>query len=622
MASTISLRTLGSVQVQDAAGDDVGSLLAQPRRTALFVYLVIGAPREFHRRDVLLPLFWPDHDESRGRNALNQAIHFLRRALGADAIVSRGDQELAVNRELVQCDAIAFERALAVGRWDGALDLYRGPFMDGFHVPGVGVELERWVEGERARLAQEYARALEHMADAREAAGDPEGAVIWLRKLAGIDPYSGRTTLRLMQALAAAGQHASAMQQARIHETLVHEELGVPVDPKVTDFTRALQETPPPTSSRLGARGDTVPLPDEVVPQRRRLRRAMMLLGTVGAAILAGRSVGRGRATPLPSAHTVSAKRDAVTYGLYLRGRDAFRSRSPASLRRAVTLFAQATARDSLFAPAYAGLADAYRMLAATGAASQAALADSARLMTARALALDSASSEAHTSLAVQLTDAGEWKEAEAEYRRAIELGPANPLAHHWYATLLVTLGRKDEAVHEIRRAADLDPTSQPISGARVDIERFAGVRAWPVNANPSRLVDPTHPGAVANLSLNLARRGQCAEAFAQNAKARKLAPDNSTILLSLVGVDVLCGRQTAGRVLLDSLERRPDAGMNGVFVAEVFVRLGQPDSAFVWLERTEWTMQSRYRLRVSPHLARLRGDTRYGVLLARMGLR
>lgn len=232
---------------------------------------------------------------------------------------------------------------------------------------------------------------------------------------------------------------------------------------------------------------------------------------------------------------------DPVAYGQYLRGRDLFRTRNPASLRQAVALFEQATRRDSTFALAYAGLADAYRVLGGLGYASAAVLTDSSRMMAARALGLDNTVSEAHTSLAALLTDDADWPDAESEFRQAIALQPGNSLAHQWYAIMLATVGRKAEALREIRRAEVLDPLSQQIRGARVDIERFAGVRDTArVLTGRSRMLDPNEPGTVAILSVNLARQGKCNEAYVENARAQSLAPGNTAMLVSLVGVDVL----------------------------------------------------------------------------------
>ena len=59
-------------------------VLAQPKRVALLAYLVVEGQRVPVPRDRLLALFWPESDEARARNALSQALHHLRQALGTD----------------------------------------------------------------------------------------------------------------------------------------------------------------------------------------------------------------------------------------------------------------------------------------------------------------------------------------------------------------------------------------------------------------------------------------------------------------------------------------------------------------------------------------------------------
>src|SRR5690242_7909273 len=90
------LRTLGALDLRSADGTELRAVIAQPRRFALLAYLALTARAGPHRRDGLLTLFWPDQDEAHARNALSQAVHFLRRSLGADAIVARTDDDLAL----------------------------------------------------------------------------------------------------------------------------------------------------------------------------------------------------------------------------------------------------------------------------------------------------------------------------------------------------------------------------------------------------------------------------------------------------------------------------------------------------------------------------------------------
>src|SRR3989442_15475551 len=98
----IELRMLGRLSLTSADGREVQILLGQPRRFALLAYLAAATPQRFHRRDSLLALFWPELDQEHARAALRQALHVVRDALGADAVASRGDEELGLD-----CDQVS-----------------------------------------------------------------------------------------------------------------------------------------------------------------------------------------------------------------------------------------------------------------------------------------------------------------------------------------------------------------------------------------------------------------------------------------------------------------------------------------------------------------------------------
>lgn len=236
----IRLRTLGALELLDADGAEVRALVAQPKRMALLVHLALTTPRGPQQRDTLLARFWPERDAEHARNSLSQAVHVLRRWLGAEAIVSHGADALSLCPARVWCDALAFEAMLDAGETAEALVHHRGPLLDGFHLPDAP-QFERWLEGERARIAERHAAALESVATAREAAGDPHGAVTHWRQLAHCDPYSSRVALRLMEALATSGDPGAAVQHARAHERLLREELGVAPDGGVGAFVQRLQ---------------------------------------------------------------------------------------------------------------------------------------------------------------------------------------------------------------------------------------------------------------------------------------------------------------------------------------------------------------------------------------------
>lgn len=288
----IQLRTLGAVDLRSAGGSELRAALAQPKRVALLVYVALATPRGPQRRDTLLALFWPEQDEDRARNALNQAVHFLRRTMGPETLVARDGDALSLEWGQFWCDAVAFEEALDAGRLADALELYRGDLLEGFHVTDVAPELERWVEAERDRLARRYAAALEQAANEREAAGDFAGAASWWRRLAARDPYGSRIALRLMRALAQAGEAAAAVQHARVHAALVQGDLGVPPDPEVEALVRQLQTSPPravvrePVAEAKPLAGPGPPAGGAASPRLGR-RRLAIAAGAVVALVLA-----------------------------------------------------------------------------------------------------------------------------------------------------------------------------------------------------------------------------------------------------------------------------------------------------------------------------------------------
>src|SRR5437660_4840909 len=154
----IELCMLGRLSLTGADGREVRSLLGQPRRLALLAYLAAAIPQGFHRRDSLLALFWPELDQEHARAALRQALHVVRDALGADAVASRGDDEIGLDIDQVSCDVAAFGRAIDREQFREALDLYRGDLLEGFFISDAP-EFERWLETERTRLREAAARA-------------------------------------------------------------------------------------------------------------------------------------------------------------------------------------------------------------------------------------------------------------------------------------------------------------------------------------------------------------------------------------------------------------------------------------------------------------------------------
>lgn len=231
------IKTLGGLVVYDGARALTGAA-QQPRRQAILALLARAGARGVSR-DQLLAILWPDADEERARRGLNQALYALRQDLGSEDAIT-GNRDLRLDPALVDSDVRLFVEERAAGRFEAAAELWGGPFLHGFNLPGVP-EFERWVDTERAALAHDYADLLETLANRATERKDPGGAVPWWRRLAALDPLNARTAEGLMRAQAAAGDEAGALRQAEIFAAFYAAELSVAPDPRINALAERIR---------------------------------------------------------------------------------------------------------------------------------------------------------------------------------------------------------------------------------------------------------------------------------------------------------------------------------------------------------------------------------------------
>jgi TolB-like protein/Flp pilus assembly protein TadD len=152
-------------------------------------------------------------------------------------------------------------------------------------------------------------------------------------------------------------------------------------------------------------------------------------------------------------------------YDLYLKAR-AIANQGPVAdnqkIAASIPLFEAAIARDPNFAPAYAGIADAYAYLSASPRAFSPEEAY-AKMKPAceKALALDPLLAEAYACMGLLNSRDNIWKQAELDFRKTFELNPSLARPHDDYAmTVLYPIGKLTEAEREVRMAIQLDPLS------------------------------------------------------------------------------------------------------------------------------------------------------------------
>ena len=237
----LRLHTFGTLALQSDERPLKGAA-TQRRRIAVLAFIATARTRGVSRERII-SVFWPESEEERARRALNQSIYALRKDLDADDLVL-GVTELRLNPDVISSDVGDFEDALDQGNDAAAVELYRGPFLEGVHLSDAS-EFEQWADSERERLSRRYTEALARLADNAEESGEKELVVRWRRLLAVADPLNSRHAYDLMRALVETGDRAGALQHARIHSALLQSDLGIEADTLVAELTeRLLAERP------------------------------------------------------------------------------------------------------------------------------------------------------------------------------------------------------------------------------------------------------------------------------------------------------------------------------------------------------------------------------------------
>ncbi len=350
-----------------------------------------------------------------------------------------------------------------------------------------------------------------------------------------------------------------------------------------------------------------------------RLENVFAVQDTIARAIAAALRVtlaGGGRGALVSRGTT-----DPEAHDLYLRGRYFLAARNPASVHRAIEAFHSAVARDSNYALAQAGLAEAYSLGVPFADFSPGEAFPPAIAAARRALALDSTLAEVHVSLGIiAMFHDWDWTEADRRFSRAIQLNPSSAQARLFHSWYLMLTGRAEEAQVEIERARTLDPLSLIINTRVASFLHFRGHDVEAIPAFKRALeIDSTFAHARAGLALSYAMLGRFTEALALPTLVEPML-GNFEVGEPAV-VQALGGRRAEAKRTLAELEgfrKRRYVGADAF--AAGYAALGDTEAAFAELERAY--REHSFTLvitRIEPMYAPLHGDRRWAGLMSRL---
>jgi WD40 repeat protein len=153
--SCMRLSLLGGLKVE-------GSSLTRPKPLLLLAYLSLNGSRD--RRDLAELFFIGTQDPAQG---LRVALSHLNKE--ASGVLRTSEKRLWTE---VPSDVAELEAALAQGDYQKVLELYRGPFLEGFDLSDLGEELEEWLYRVRERVAGQVREAKLSLAEQLARRGD------------------------------------------------------------------------------------------------------------------------------------------------------------------------------------------------------------------------------------------------------------------------------------------------------------------------------------------------------------------------------------------------------------------------------------------------------------------
>ena len=315
----------------------------------------------------------------------------------------------------------------------------------------------------------------------------------------------------------------------------------------------------------------------------------------------------------------------AEAYQQYLRGRYEWNKRTEPGIWNAIAAFKQAVAADPTFAAAFAGLADAYRLLPAyANVAGPDALRQS-RAAAERAVALDSMLAEAHTALAASLEETSHDRRGAARaYRRAIALDPHDVTALRWYGLHLAGDGAFDSALVYVERAHRLDPLSPVTLGSIATVHYFARRPAAAIRAFEEALaLQPEWATGYAVLGRVHLMSGRLAAAITAFERAVQLSNEEADDRALLATAYALAGRRTEAQGIATALSVGSAGGyIPAVDLAGAYLALGELDTALSWLRRGFDLSDTDLKyLKVDPRFDGLRSHPEFPAILARLQL-
>ncbi len=312
----------------------------------------------------------------------------------------------------------------------------------------------------------------------------------------------------------------------------------------------------------------------------------------------------------------------------YEKGILSLEKRTPEALSAAVEFFEKSVKLDPGFAKGYAGLAEAFVMIADNHYDDPEVCFAKAKRYGLQALSLDDSLAEPHKALGIISIIEHDLGKGEVEFRRAIELNPNYLAAHYQYYILVLFQKRFSEAWAELERMLEIAPKSPLVNTTlafsyywRKEFSKGVELAREIIESNPS------YSYAYLALIFNCIRASMIDEALRATEAYAALVSQSEAKIIRVV-VDARTGRkEEARKILLELEEAHLKEHVRGLVVspygiASVHFILGENDEGFEWLQKGyESYERGILEMAIDYDLDGVRSDPRYAMMLTKVGL-
>ena len=228
MAPHLHLSTLGAPLLLTLAGEQVK--FRTRKHFALLIRLGVESGRRF-TRDYLTDLLWSDAPARQAHHSLAQGLSVLRAKVGREHLLLQ-KATVALAEGVLDVDACRLG--------NGYTDV-RGPFLDGFEIPGAP-SFEQWKDEWCAKLTPRIRDCLVRHMDAGRRIGDFGAVERHAQLLYELDPLSEDAVRGLMEARAWAGDRTNALKICARFAARLDEELGAKPSADLVRMAALLRE--------------------------------------------------------------------------------------------------------------------------------------------------------------------------------------------------------------------------------------------------------------------------------------------------------------------------------------------------------------------------------------------